>query len=473
MTISIGQLVDEFGAAALAGNGAVFVGAGMSKGAGFPDWWQLLEQPRTRAEVPKELEDAPLVAEYIASSSKVGAVALQTHILEQLTVADKPHAAGHRLLAALPVTEFFTTNYDELIENALPEAQLVVKDNDIRNISISKPAVVKLHGSLTSDPDRRWVAPPVLTRGEYERYESEHPRMWAFLRASYMSKMILFLGFSFSDPNVEILLRLARRYWTHVGDRHLTVMRRPKACAPGDVGWSQYRLHGLKVQDLEKSGIRVCEIDEFDELPRILQALVRRTRPPRLFLSGSKPTDDIDAAAAFDQWCERVLPVLADTDWELSSLGGPAGWQITRAVAKARMAADTYEPDKLVIHFRSKMGPAPELDERLGTARYSNLDREPLLNEVLKDCRVLFAVRGSDRTLQELQIADEAGLSVVPLAASGGAARDFWSARKNDPPLIGGQVPSDETWSQLNDPEPVVAVRAAMSLMRQGMYETP
>lgn len=444
----------------------------MSKSAGLPDWWTLLSEPRARANVPEALTDAPLAAEYIAASTAVGEVALRSQVLDQLADADPGNISqSHRLLADLPVTEFWTTNYDQLIERACPHAQVIVHDHQVRDISATVPTIVKLHGSLAVEPDRRWVAPPILTRGEFERYEDEHPRMWALLRASYVSRTMLFLGFSFLDPNVEILQRLARRHGTHIGDRHLTVMRKPPEKSADDPDGVQRRLHDLRVADLERSGVRVCEIHEFDELPSILQALVRRTRPPRIFISGSAPEDDLEQASLFAHWCERIAAALADTEWELSSLGGPAGWQVTRAVAHAKVAESRYNPDELVLHFRSKDGPTPHLEERLGTAKYSNMDRTSLLHHVMKDCRALLAIRGGEKTLEELRMAAGAGLSVIPLAASGGAARAFWMDHRQDPPLIGGQSPATQTWEQLDDREPVVALRAALQLLRQGMYE--
>ena len=47
--------------------------------------------------------------------------------------------------------------------------------------------------------------------------------MWTVLRASYFSRSMLFMGFSFTDPNVDILLRLARTLGTAGGDRHYAV----------------------------------------------------------------------------------------------------------------------------------------------------------------------------------------------------------------------------------------------------------
>lgn len=51
--------------------------------------------------------------------------------------------------------------------------------------------------------------------------------MGPLLRASYLTRTMSFLGFSFADLNIGVLLRLARAYGTAEGDRQLAVMRRP------------------------------------------------------------------------------------------------------------------------------------------------------------------------------------------------------------------------------------------------------
>lgn len=471
MPIALHELVDDFGAAVLAGNGSLFVGAGLSKSAGLPDWNDLLKEPRTRASIPGKLTDAPLVAEYIANSPEVGREGLHAHTLRVIVDGDDGTSKPlHKLLSRIAVAEYWTTNYDQLIERACPHAQLIIKDDRVREISATSSTIIKLHGSINVGPHPRWDAPPVLTRAEFERYEDQHPRMWALLRASYLSRTMLFLGFSFTDPNVEILQRLARRLGTQVSDRHLTVIRRPNPAEDPD--GEDLRLHDLKVADLESSGVKVCEIDDFNELEAVLVALVRRTRPPRIFISGSHHEE---SDPEFSTWCNGVATVLAgEPDWLLASLAGPAGWKVTRAVARVHIAEGRYDPSRLVLHFRAKLDEAaPPLEERLGTAVYSHLDRIPLLDEVFEDCRALLAIRGGSRTLEELEKAAAVGVGVVPLAASGGAAYKYWDQWKHNPPSLGGQAPDPDTWARLNSSDSLTALRAAHTLLRQAMYDKP
>ncbi|MFD0449904.1 SIR2 family protein [Rhodococcus aetherivorans] len=130
----------------------------------------------------------------------------------------------------LDIKEIWTTNYDRLLETAIPEAVVVAGEDHVHNIASRRRAIIKMHGSI--DNRNEWELPPVITRTDYERYELAHPRTWTVLRSSYMSRTMLFLGFSFTDPNIEILLRLARTLGTASADRHIAVMKPPMVPMP-------------------------------------------------------------------------------------------------------------------------------------------------------------------------------------------------------------------------------------------------
>ena len=470
MPISHAELVETYGQAILSGNAAVFVGAGLSQAAGYPDWGALLSPIQTRCNIPAH-DDLPLVAEYITlDTANGGRVALEAHILDTMTAIPPRPTSSHYDLKKLAIKEIWTANYERLLETAIPEAVVVAGDDLIHNIASRRRAIIKMHGSIGADS--RWEQRPVITRTDYERYELDHPRTWTVLRSSYMSRTMLFLGFSFTDPNIEILLRLARTLGTASGDRHIAVMKRPSGTGVTDDYRRRYR---LRVGDLENSGIAICEIDDHDEIPDLLADLVLRTRPPHLFVAGSgniKGATPEQEDEVLGPWCAAIAATLVDeTEWTIASLGGRAGWCTSRDVARTRRTEGTYDPSKLVIHFRGKNEPPVVPEERVGTSIYSDLTREELIPAVLDDCRALIAICGGDRTAQEISWATDRRVAVIPIAAAGGAARDYWEAHKSDPPSIGSRPTDPATWERLNDPDPTIAARAAKKLLDQAMYK--
>lgn len=459
MTLDAHELVARFGTAVDAGVASLFVGAGLSAAAGLPNWNDLLEPLAAEIGVTGKFDDLPLLAEYYEQNAPGRRPALDNHLRDRLSRFRTP-AAGHELISHLPIGEIWTTNFDPLLELAIPKATVAASDNDALDIGTGHRTIIKMHGSLSRDLPPVWTSPPVITRGDFERYEDSHPRMWALLRASYLTRTMLFLGFSFSDPNIEVLLRLARRYNTATSDRHLTVLPRPSA--PDEL-----HLHRLRVGDLESTGVHVCEIDGFSELVPLLQAVSRRARPPRLFISGS------GEEAELQPWCDKIAVALAGrpTDWQLASLGGPAGWLTTRRLADLVKADDRYAADRFRIYFRRRPGEhAPSMDARVGTAIFTDLEREDLVGTVLEECRAMLILGGGARTLEEAQWALDRGVSVIPLAATGGSARQVWKANGKTPPELGGRPCEPALWHQLADADPDIAVMAAMKAIDQAMY---
>jgi hypothetical protein len=470
MPITRADLVETYGQAILSGNAAIFVGAGLSRAAGYPDWGSLLSPMQERCDVPP-LSDLPLVAEYIAlDRANGGRDALETHILTTMTSIEPEPTSSHLDLSRLDVKELWTTNYDRLLETAIPGAVVVATEEKIHNIASQRRAIIKMHGSI--DAQDKWELPPVITRSDYERYELDHPRTWTVLRSSYMSRTILFLGFSFTDPNIEVLLRLARTLGTAASDRHIAVMKPPNGANDTTEDLRRYK---LQAADLENSGISICEISSHDEIPDLTAELVLRTRPPQLFISGSSGLRGAtleEDELILDPWCAPIASTLVDEPlWSIASLGGPAGWFTSRDIARTRRKEGVYDPSKLVIHFRGKDEPPVVPPERVGTAIYSDLTREQLVGSLLNECRSLIAIKGGSRTAEEISWAVERRVAVIPIAAAGGAAQDYWSARQHNPPPIGSRPTDLSTWQLLNDSDPTVVAGAPTRLLRQAMYE--
>jgi hypothetical protein len=432
--------------------------------AGLPSWPKLIE-PLIDGLGLTGLCDLALAAEYYEQNTAGGRPRLEEHLAKELSSVTVP-SEGHKLVTTLGVSELWTPNFDPLLETSDPAFTVVNIDDDASAIATGNRVIIKMHGgfSLDGSGTPHWKGRPVITRGDFERYSVEHPRLWAALQASYLTRTMLFLGFSFTDPNIELLLGLARRQGTSSGNHHLAVLRRPTDAA-------EVIEHNLRVKDLELNGVAVCEIADFDDLVPLLRSLKRRTRPSCLFVAGSG--DDIGP------WCDEMGAAIAEhLSWDVASLGGDAGWLTTRRVGIQRRATDQYDPSALRLYFRSKPGePPPPLTERVGTAVFSHHDRHPLVDEVMEGCRAMLLIGGGNRTTEEVDLALELGLGVVPIAASGGAALAAWEAATaagadSRRLLVGGRTADSAIWAQLGSSDVYLARQAATTLLEQAMYSS-
>jgi hypothetical protein len=189
-------------------NVAIFAGAGLSVGAGCVDWKKLL-QPIARElglDIDQE-HDLISIAQYHLNE-KQNRSGLNRALIEQLSPGHVP-TENHRILARLPIKVYWTTNYDKLVEDSLKAAG---KIPDVKytldHLKLTKPRrdaiVYKMHGDIDHPDDA------VLTKDDYERYQSTHGQYVTALSGDLVAKMFLFLGFSFTDPNLDYILSRVR-----------------------------------------------------------------------------------------------------------------------------------------------------------------------------------------------------------------------------------------------------------------------
>jgi hypothetical protein len=113
--------------------------------------------------------------------------------------------ASHEALVALGLPLIFTTNYDELIEDAHTAAGQPIRvsrdESEFKAHAAQRPDrhLVKLHGSIDR-PDTI-----VLTRDDYSKARSARREMLGHLRHEMANGVFLFVGFSLSDPNFNLL----------------------------------------------------------------------------------------------------------------------------------------------------------------------------------------------------------------------------------------------------------------------------
>jgi SIR2-like protein len=115
---------------------------------------------------------------------------------------DRPHALAHALLAALPVRETVTTNYDRLFEAAAAGTGRPVCVLPGERPRGQQRWLLKLHGDV-ADSDS-----VVLTREEFLEYDIGRSALSGVVQALLLTRHVLFVGLSLLDDN---LVRIAHR----------------------------------------------------------------------------------------------------------------------------------------------------------------------------------------------------------------------------------------------------------------------
>jgi hypothetical protein len=197
------NIPDELVASIARGNAVLFVGAGLSVGAGLPGWGQLIGPLADRIGLPANQRGDPLkIAQFYETQR--GRQALISYIQEQTDTNSSAPTENHRRLARLGIRTWLTTNFDDLLEQTLRNAgervTKVVRDHDLPYAGAERLTLIKLHGD-SAQPETI-----VITRQDYNTYARRFPRVKEKLSGLLVDKTFLFIGYSISDPDFNQLL---------------------------------------------------------------------------------------------------------------------------------------------------------------------------------------------------------------------------------------------------------------------------
>lgn len=191
----------------------LFIGSGVGVGAGLATWGEFLRQlgQLTPSELPIDWEK--LGAWGYADQARIlersfGSKEAVCQAISQL-LRRRHYSLTHAILAALPVQEFVTTNYDTLLEDASRAIGTPTFALPYERVRSQERWVLKLHGCINHPDDI------VLTREDYLRYTTQRNALAGIVQSLLLTKHMLFVGFSLDDDNfhrmADDVRRIARR----------------------------------------------------------------------------------------------------------------------------------------------------------------------------------------------------------------------------------------------------------------------
>jgi hypothetical protein len=293
----IGLFVTRYVQALTDQNAAIFAGAGLSIPAGMVDWKELLKDIADDIGLDIDKEDDLVTLAQFHVNERGG-----RHQINQALLSEFSRRASltenHKILAALPIRTFWTTNYDALIEQSLraagktPDVKTTVES--LATTTHRRDAVVyKMHGDV-SLPHKA-----VVTKDDYESYDSTRHLFSMALQGDLVSKTFLFIGFSFSDPNLSYILSRIRILLGENRREHYCLLRKVQRGdfrTPADFYYAEARQQ-LQVKDLRRYGIMGLLVDDYAQYTVILRRIFARYGMARAFISGS--------AAEYTPWSNR------------------------------------------------------------------------------------------------------------------------------------------------------------------------
>ncbi|TBF23434.1 hypothetical protein ELG77_33230 (plasmid) [Rhizobium leguminosarum] len=429
MKPKVKQFVERYLTEIVEGNAAVFAGAGLSAPAGFVNWRELLRPIAEELDLDADIETDFVALAQFHRNKHHGNKGQQNQLLIERFGVPKDPTVNHNTLARLPIATYWTTNYDDLIEKSL-SAQGKTPDIKYTEAHLAltrrgRDAVVyKMHGDISNPQDA------VLAKDDYERYHLKRAAFVTALSGDLVSRTFLFLGFSFTDPNLDYILSRVRLNLEDNQRKHYCFFKK-RTKLPGETDEAFKNAvvrQELVIADLLRFNIEAVLVDEYAEIDEALQLLHRLYRSKSVFVSGSADTFDPWGRAKVDAFGRILGSELAKHGYRVvTGLGKGVGDALLSGVVDQvyRTSRDQLDDAVLVRPFPQQIADG---DRKAVWKRY----REELIGEagiaifLLGNKNENGANIIADGMKQEFEIAAREKLMVIAMGTSGYAAKEIF-----------------------------------------------
>ncbi len=206
--------IDDISIKLSRGELAVFIGAGVSRSygnqQGVPSASELMQLFASKFLYIKNnlffkqnelrFEDACLM---IKENS--GEKELISFIMKEINKPTLRPLPAHNLLAKLPFSSYFSTNWDTLLETACTNVNgsypVIYEDEHVAMLKNGDIPIVKLHGCINN------AKSIIASVDDYKPFKKTKPLIDAFTKVNLSCKTILFLGYNLKDVDFDVLYK--------------------------------------------------------------------------------------------------------------------------------------------------------------------------------------------------------------------------------------------------------------------------
>lgn len=438
MAVTKEELIRNYTRAIWEGNAAIFGGAGLSRSSGFVDWKGLLRPLATDINLDIEKEyDLLSVAQFYRNQRRT------RHGINQAIMGafskDVAINENVRIITRMPIFTYWTTNYDEMIEKGIREANrnpdVKSESDQLATIKNDRDAIVyKMHGDVNHP------AKAVLTKEDYELFEYKRPLFSTALRGDLVSKTFLFIGFSFEDPNLNFILSQIHSLLGENVSEHYCFFKRVQESEYTDkteYGYDRAK-QDMQEENLRNYGIQTVFVNSYDEITTILHEIEKAVKMKNIFISGS--AEEYTGAWSKEKaevFVSRLAGELVRDDCRISS-----GFGLGIGSSVINGALDIIYSEKYRhVQEHLCLRPFPQSitnpDER---AKRWKQYREDMLDEtgvtIIMFGNKIDQTSGltveADGCIKEFEIAEEKGNIIIPIGSTGYAARTVFDKVKKD-----------------------------------------
>jgi hypothetical protein len=196
-----------------------------------------------------------------------------------------------------------------------------------------------------------------------------------------------------------------------------------------------------------------------------LDIAYRRKETPHIFIAGNYIDPSWSTVTA------QLGRALARLPVSLLVMASRPALETGYAMAGMLRATNTYTAERLTVFRRTgSRRPAP-IHQFLGNLTHLDATLSQARQQILHSAQLAILFGGGTGTAEEARMADEAGVPVVPLAFTGGTARQYWLAGRATNRYT--EKVDTRAYHRLDNPAPEIALPAAVHLITRHLNIQP
>lgn len=330
------------------------------------------------------------------------------NVTERLTVEDETHSEHIDAVVNLNINQFWTTNYDNLIERNIYRKfgirPTVIKESKDLFVTkfLNNYVVYKLNGCISEQKSM------VLTKSDYFNYFKKERLLFEQLKRQLVLDTFLFIGYSFKDDLVLNALREIQEIFSENGKHHYRFVKREYPSSDMNAHRRKEEFdHYEHLYFEQKYNIKTIDIDTYAEIDIYLKEVYRRFCNHNVLICGSFRTIDAELRYFIERIVGELVFQLYKNKYNIYSGNG-------RGLGEIILAQTNKYQRKIGGKFVTRP---------LIFTGDTNEDKEKKNQYIIKDCHTMIIICGQDESLsasknvikQYKQFLQKADMHTTPL----------------------------------------------------------
>jgi predicted Rossmann-fold nucleotide-binding protein len=162
-----------------------------------------------------------------------------------------------------------------------------------------------------------------------------------------------------------------------------------------------------------------------------------------------------------DKFCNLLGSKLAKYNLGIILGGSKPGIKVAESLYKLLTDLDQYQSSKIITVYRRKSTTEELKIKRIGSIFFEGKNIDEMRNYLFRNSKVVVIIGGSTKTREEVLLAQEKNLPIIPVGMTGGAAYYFWLQYYK-----AEKYKDEKLFSKLNNPNPFIASDAVVSILK-------